>query len=299
MLNPVQLYSSVPLFERRVGPFEEAAYQPKLWTLQMIRYRTEELFQVMRELERIEVFHRDQSDIFPYREVKETEKTQLNGLLIGRLLGEFSELGMLDLVSHIGGIETRLSETYLSSSLHVELRSLREAVDLWITKCVFLLLDEGKDSYYQKPALFGKSVNQVFPDAAKDIQEAGNCYATGNYTAAVFHLMRVVGVGLRALAQHQKIKDTVPLELQEWKTLIDGIDKTVKETVERWPKSQEKDETLRFFADAIGEIRGYKDELRNPLSHRTVHYNETDAKAALDRVQNFMRRLVKYFPEGL
>ncbi|MFZ1980558.1 MAG: hypothetical protein WAU61_04570, partial [Smithella sp.] len=49
--------------------------------------------------------------------------------------------------------------------------------------------------------LFGDFVNAKFPSASFDIIEAGNCFATARYTACVFHLMRVLEIGLSTLAK--------------------------------------------------------------------------------------------------
>ena len=44
-------------------------------------------------------------------------------------------------------------------------------------------------------------VNDKFPSAAFDIDEAGKCLAIGRSTAAVFHLMRALETAIRAVHQ--------------------------------------------------------------------------------------------------
>src|SRR4051794_4802873 len=48
--------------------------------------------------------------------------------------------------------------------------------------------------------IMGAEVKAAFPSAMPDVLEVGNCLAAECNTAAVFHLMRVAEVGLRALA---------------------------------------------------------------------------------------------------
>src|SRR5436309_10023407 len=60
--------------------------------------------------------------------------------------------------------------------------------------------------YFEKDALFGGEVSQAFPSAWEDIRDAGNCIAADLHTAAVFHLMRVGELGMRALARHLRVK---------------------------------------------------------------------------------------------
>src|SRR5580704_15527436 len=47
---------------------------------------------------------------------------------------------------------------------------------------------------------FGEDILKKFDPARDDIEEAGKCLAYGRGTGCVFHLMRVMEVGLRALA---------------------------------------------------------------------------------------------------
>jgi hypothetical protein len=265
----------------------------------MIRLRLEPLISALQDIrEREQEYAMLPSDLPEH--LSNEEKERLYELL-DRLQTATLDLDMEAVsIEAIPYLKDRLERLgYSVQQAGVELRALRELVDSGLSFRLFFGIEKNNSKYFNNPALFGVRVNEVFSEANDDIREAGNCYATANYTATVFHLMRVVGVGLRALAKHQKIKTNVPLELQEWKTLIDGINKTVKDKIENWPKSREKDEALRFFADVTGEIQVYKDELRNPLSHRSIQYREPEARSALNRVQEFMQKLVKYFPEGV
>ena len=54
--------------------------------------------------------------------------------------------------------------------------------------------------YYETRPLFGPDVFNNFSSANDDIDEAGKCLALGRGTACVMHLMRVLEVGLAALA---------------------------------------------------------------------------------------------------
>jgi len=58
-----------------------------------------------------------------------------------------------------------------------------------------------KEKLYAAKLLFGDDVAKKFPSASVDIEEAGKCLALDRGTATVFHLMRAMEVGLRALAK--------------------------------------------------------------------------------------------------
>ncbi len=64
----------------------------------------------------------------------------------------------------------------------------------------FFYIPQGRFAHYMQPVAFGVEVTTKFPTASADIEEAGNCYAVGRNTACVFHLMRVMEIGIRALA---------------------------------------------------------------------------------------------------
>ena len=48
--------------------------------------------------------------------------------------------------------------------------------------------------------LFGDDVARAFPSSKGDIDEAGKCLALDRGTACVFHLMRILEIGLQLLA---------------------------------------------------------------------------------------------------
>lgn len=63
-----------------------------------------------------------------------------------------------------------------------------------------LVLDTGMAKYYAQPELFGYYVRVHFSSLRDDIESAGNCLATSNFTACVMHLARVVERSLRIYA---------------------------------------------------------------------------------------------------
>jgi hypothetical protein len=65
----------------------------------------------------------------------------------------------------------------------------------------FVAVAPDLEAYIDQDALLGDAVTAKFPDAVVEIRNAGNCLAVGCSTAAVFHLMRVVEFGLRALSR--------------------------------------------------------------------------------------------------
>jgi hypothetical protein len=71
-----------------------------------------------------------------------------------------------------------------------------------------------------------------FPSAKQEILPGIDCYALGHNTAAVFHMMRVAEIGLRALARERQVTfPKTPLEWAEWNNLIDEIEKQARAAI--------------------------------------------------------------------
>ncbi len=69
----------------------------------------------------------------------------------------------------------------LSSRINDELQTIR-----------FFQLNSVEAALYENEAPFGEDVAMFFENENRDIIEAANCFATGMYTAAVFHLTRAI-----------------------------------------------------------------------------------------------------------
>ena len=65
-----------------------------------------------------------------------------------------------------------------------------------------LILPASSAERWSKPeAVFGERVLDAFPSIGYDAREAGRCIALDRTTAAVFHCMRIMEVGLEALSK--------------------------------------------------------------------------------------------------
>jgi hypothetical protein len=180
------------------------------------------------------------------------------------------------------GVEVRNLETQLSREIH-------ERKFVWIAK--------DRTTFVDAENLFGEPVSKVFPSAAKDIKEAGNCLAIASSTAVVFHLMRVAEYGLRALAKKLRVSithkgRTIPVQLADWDKVITGIKNKITE-VRTSPSGMKRQEQLELYSDAGDHCSFMKDIWRNNVSHTRRSYTDKEAMAVLDRVQAFMMFLAQ------
>jgi len=89
--------------------------------------------------------------------------------------------------------------------------------------------------------------------------------ALGEWTACVFHSMRVLEHGLRELASRVELSADAMAQ-ENWKNVIDQIEAKIR-AMEALPKSAEKSASLKVYSQAALQFRYFKDAWRNYISH--------------------------------
>ena len=138
--------------------------------------------------------------------------------------------------------------------LKFQLEELSQEIAKTLYKNKFMLIPSHDAAYYDNPDLFGPEVAQQVPKANSDIKEAGNCYATGSYTASVFHFMRVAEFGLRKLAQklHVKLTDKgnpLHVEYATWDKVITACKNEIT-AIRLKSAGPRKEAKLSLYSDA-------------------------------------------------
>ena len=153
-----------------------------------------------------------------------------------------------------------------------------------------------KLKYFEEDFLFGTIVTVNFPDAVPEIKCAGNCLAADLNTAAVFHLMRVVNIGLRELAWFLQIKKIGEKKLeycrdeQILKAIESAVDKKL-ESVDTLKRDEKWEKLKAFYRGLLIDLRYFKDIDRDPTAHARKTYNENGALDVFTHVRDFMQRL--------
>lgn len=143
--------------------------------------------------------------------------------------------------------------------------------------------------YYDAPMLFGADVFSKFSSANNDIAEAGTCLALERGTACVLHLMRVVEVGLRALAATLGVNNQ-----NDWGAYLREVDEKLAARI-RSSGARTLDE--QFFAEAAVTIDGVRRAWRNPTMHVENNYSPERAEDILISVRSLMRHLATKLSE--
>lgn len=183
--------------------------------------------------------------------------------------------------------------SYLTvSQLEVLLRGLVDEIIREIDNA-YLLVFSGSSIQFlvQDEPLFGQSVHQYFPEARRDIVSAGRCWSLGEGTAAVFHLMRVLEIGLKQFAIFLGVeRDSV--DYTNWKNIIDQIEKRIRD-IEQETKAADKILRLRKYSQIAANFFYIKEAWRNHTSHSRAFYDEDGALEVFNHTKLFMQRLAE------
>jgi hypothetical protein len=186
----------------------------------------------------------------------------------------------------------KLDKPLSIGDLRYEFVALKETIDKGLGfQLVYRYPNSKRELISNWQADWSKALKS-FPSAEEDIKAAVDCWALGHSTAAVFHAMRVLEHGLRALASDLgKNYDT-----QAWYNIINEIESEIRK-LGNMPKSAAKNERLQFLAEAAKEFVYFKDGWRNYVSHARGKYDEHQARSVIEHVRSFMNGLTSELPE--
>lgn len=205
-----------------------------------------------------------------------------------------SSAAAVDVYHAMGGIQLQNDGLFdlsleamrqLSSALGYQIRSFRDELE---ARCVFVM-NPAHTAYYTPTApLFGGAVDEAFPSAALEIDEAGKCRAVGRWTACVMHLMRALEAPISALA----LKFSVDIG-QNWNSALNQIDAALKSIA----KSTDGAEAEQWASEASAHLRVIKNAWRNHAQHGKARYDEEQAISIWNNVESLMRNVSRKLAE--
>jgi hypothetical protein len=205
---------------------------------------------------------------------------------------DVEELGLLNSFDQVERIIGRFKDARpVHSNEYAEmLQALLERLIDETGRQQFFMIPSHKLQYYKGARdIFGERVNKAFGAAQKDIEHAAKCYAFGANTAVIFHLMRVMEVGLRAVG---KSLNEPSLDLKRnptWETILRRCDDELKHPLK--DRSPEWSSNGQFYCDTTANLRAVKDAWRNPTMHVERDYDEDEALSVFNAVKGFMRHI--------
>jgi hypothetical protein len=126
-----------------------------------------------------------------------------------------------------------------------------------------------------------------YPSATFDIEEGSKCLALHRGTACVFHMMRVLELGLKSVVFALGI--TLEGRDRSWGKILNKV----KEEIDRRNKSADSKWTpdRAFYEDACSSLHAVKDAWRNTTMHVEKVYNLDRAEHIYRMVRAFMEQL--------
>jgi hypothetical protein len=218
----------------------------------------------------------------------------------------FGEIGHKDGVGRLQSLELHLAGGNVDSSIAAaDAVHARAAVEDELGKLKFLYVSEDRVEYCDDGPLFGQKVYERFESARGDIRSAGDCLVSECTTAAVFHLMRVAEIGLRALAydrdvhvfKNAKTMFEIPLELATWDQLIIQLEDSEK-AIQGFPQTMAREKQFAFYHGALMQYRAFKNVFRNNIMHTRDSYDRDEALSVYRKVKEFMQILASRVKEN-
>jgi hypothetical protein len=207
------------------------------------------------------------------------------------LLATCQQVAQLDrMTPPLGRMLAKIDGGMTCSDLHHTLEALQLQLFDELDRIRLYHVVEPYVPLYENPTPFGQAVFDNFPSANSDALNAGRCLALGQSTASVFHLMRVMEVGLRALSKALDIPYAPSWE-SHLKQIKKQIESPHKEKTRGW-KAQEA-----FYKDAMGDLEAIKLTWRNPTMHIVKEFDDDHARMIYLAVGTFMSRLATRLKE--
>jgi hypothetical protein len=154
---------------------------------------------------------------------------------------------------------------------------------------LFLALSPQEAEDFRDPTKKWQAIIACYPDAEPDIEEAGKCLALGRSTACVFHLMRIMEIGLRAFGESLKDPSLDPTKNPTWETILRKCDNELQKPIKN--RSPEWRSNELFFSNATAYLRAVKEAWRNPTMHVEKQYSDEEAREVWNAVRALMRHL--------
>jgi hypothetical protein len=204
----------------------------------------------------------DGEAVFAMRQNLDEKARQKALSLLGEVEREFRKVGVLITADTLAELiqELESSYTYSFEWLHSKARAIEALAEKEFKHKVFLYIAQERLRFWptlQEPYLFGQQVANNFPSATFDISNSGVCLALGVPTASVFHLMRVLEIGLTALGK----PFGVSLAHTNWGPAIEEIESKIRDMHKdpAWKALPDCKQLQEFYAQAASHFGISKD----------------------------------------
>lgn len=161
----------------------------------------------------------------------------------------------------------------------------------------FLHIPIHMQKYFEpKAPLFGANVDIKFVSASFELDESAKCLALGRPTASVFHLMRIMEIGIRATARCLQTPDPTKPAERNWGYILGEIRRGIEA---KWPGTADR---MSGDGALFEELQASLSAVRNPWRNATMHiektYTDDEAEHIFVAVRGFMMKLASRCDEN-
>jgi hypothetical protein len=184
--------------------------------------------------------------------------------------------------NNVGGNDHKKLADYVKQALAV----VRDDIKFELEERALFVITSNAE-YLDDGALpFGQEVAFMFPGAAFDIAEAGKCLAFRRATACIFHLMRVIEIGIRSVGNDLGV--TISPNAG-WLAIIND---KLEPAIDALPQNtQPEKDRKRELQQARAHLHAIRLGWRNDTMHPKETYTEDEAIALFGHVKTFMKHL--------
>lgn len=143
---------------------------------------------------------------------------------------------------------------------------------------VFLLLAPDKATFYVEDSdAHAQQIAEAFghADIALDFAAASRCFALDEWTACVFHMMRVLELGLRWIAGRLEVASQEEIEVAQWGKVIDLIQKRLR-LMEKG--NVPRVEPFPLYQEVAAQLGNANWAWRRHVAHARAFYDERQAR---------------------
>ena len=204
---------------------------------------------------------------------KEAEGVNLTqtAIMAGRLLTEYDGQSLDRMFDRIN---------FLADLFHQESESIK-----------FFLVKPERLKFYENTELAGEQYKSAFPRGNTELIEAGNCLTFDHHTACVFHLMRALEYGLRAVAFGLGLPEPTKGNDRNWGNMLGTIKAKIDTNNSALRADVKWQGEKGFYEKAYAFLEGVRNPIRNSTMHVESDYDEQGAIDVLNACSAFMRHI--------
>jgi hypothetical protein len=184
----------------------------------------------------------------------------------------------------------------ISGEIQSLLTELVKRIEVELKAHTYLCVSRDDAGFYHKPLDGWVDTITAFPSTRYDIEEASKCLALQRNTGAVFHLMRVMGTGVKAIGKSLNEKTLDASHNLTWDNVLRRCAKESEKEFKDMSPVWQGDK--KFFATATAKLYAVKDAWRNPNAHEIGDkYTSEETLDIYRTIRSFMRQLATKLKE--